>query len=115
MHRIASLRLAKSDIDKITVLGDDPEHTALDHEPRNILGDAAAQGKTSTDDDMEEEVEENKDIKRRKNPELTASEDDTSDNDLLTKLSESPTLENVAADNSNEHGPKNIGDPSDLV
>ena len=64
-------------------------------------------------------MKENEDIERRKTPKLTASEDDTSNNDLLTELSESPTHvatpENVAADNSNEHGPKNTGDLSDLV
>ena len=100
-------RLAKSGIEEIAVLGDDPEHTGPDHEPRNTLGDAASRGETTTDDDLKEEVEETEDIERRKTPKLTASEDNTSDNDLLTELSESPTHvatpENVTANNSNEH------------
>ena len=83
------------------------------------LGDAATQEEVTADDDLEEEVEENEDIERRKTSKLTASEDDTSDNDLLTELSESRTHaaapENVTVDNSNEHGPKNTGDPSDLA
>ena len=52
--------------------------------------DAAARGETTTDDDLEEEVEETYYIECRKTPKLTASKDDTSDNDLLTELSESP-------------------------
>ena len=97
------------------------------------MGDAATRGEITTDNDPEDEVGDIGETKHEEPPELTSSENDTSDGsgDDSPKEPGSDTSkvegrgpgkrlmhvaapENVAVDGFNTHSMKDTGDPKDL-
>ena len=128
----ANKRLEEKGVKETPVLGINPEHTATNLDPRGTVGDAATQGGITADDDPDEEVGEIWEIEHQEPPELTSSEDDTSDgskdnfpndpgserNKVAGRVPGEPLThftapEDVAVENSTDHSLKDTDDLKD--
>ena len=114
------------------VLGINSEHTATDLDPRGTVGDAATRGGITADNDTDEEIREIGKIEHQDPPELTSSDDDTSDgseddfpnetgserNKVAGRGPGEPLMhvtapEDVAVENSTDHSLKDTDDLKD--